>query len=290
MLYKVNSLTLGTSVLKKIFEINIQFNISQICHIEKFGFLLLFKDHHFIGHSDYKGKLTIPWFGKINESGDNYGTSPSFNYPSSICYSKRLNTCFIIENGGTKIKSIELGSKYCNKIQLSNNIDEMFSKIKSKENTITSCDIDKNGCLYWVANDVNRCFKKKHEDNMATSYIGNGKSGFSTSNNLNHCSLSRPCGIICLNDKLYITEYGNNCIREIGSHASTILGDPLNNILSHPTQIKNIGNILLFIDDEGIKYVSLVDKNNGLLYKSNNIISIDIINESKKELYLLEKV
>lgn len=290
MLYKLHSLTLGTSVLKKIFEINIQFNISRICHIDKFGFLLLFKEHHFIGYSDYKGKLTIPWSGNINESGDNYGSSPSFNHPSSICYSKGQNTCFIVESGGTRIKSIELNSKYCNRIALSNNIDTLFSKVRSKENIVTSCDIDKRGCLYWVASDVNRCFKKEYEDNMATSYVGNGRSGFAVSHDLSHCLLSKPCGIKYLNDKLYIAESGNNCIREIGKSVTAILGGPLNEVIYNPTQIKSIGNLLIFLDRDGIKYYSLGDKNNGLLYKANNIISIDVVNESKKELYVLEEI
>lgn len=290
MLYKLYNLTLGTGALKKIFEINIQFNISRICHIDKFGFILLFKDHHFIGYSDYKGKLTIPFFGKINESGDHYGTSPSFNYPSSICYSKNLGTCFIVENGGTNIKSIEVKSKYCSKISLSNNIDILFSKVKSKENIITACDIDKSGCLYWVANDVNRCFKKEYNSNMAVNYIGDGRSSFSTSNNLSNCSLSKPCGILCFNNRIYIAESGNNCIREVDEYASVVIGGPLNNSLSNPTQIKNIGSILVFMDNEGIKYYSLNHKNNGLLHKSNKVISIDLVNESKKELYVLEEV
>lgn len=284
MLYKIYNLLLGNNTLKKLFEINIQFNISQICHIDKFGFILLFKDHHFLGYVNYNGKLTIPWSGEINEPGDDHGSLPKFNYPSSICYCKGSDSCYIIDDGGIKIKSIEINSKYCNRIEI-HGIDKLFSKINSKKDIITSCDINSSGDIYWVADRVNRCFKKGRNDNLAISYIGNGKSGFSVSNNFNHCSLSKPCGIRCYNRNIYISDSGNNCIREVKDNISTIISD-----ISSPKQIKNIGNIFIFIDDEGLKYFSFNDKNMGILYKSKNIISFDLVNESKKEVYLLEKI
>ncbi len=118
MYYKLSKLLLGTNSVENVFEIGVDMTITSMCHVNDFGFLFLFRDNHCVGYSDYKGKTVIPWMGQINERGDKEGTRPLFSYPSSLCYVPLLKKCFLIESGGTRIKSIEISSKYCAKMPL----------------------------------------------------------------------------------------------------------------------------------------------------------------------------
>lgn len=288
MSYRLCKLSLGTSVLTPIFDINTNLIISNICHVDGYGYIFLLRDHHCLGHADYKGKITIPWMGYINEEGDREGSLPLFKYPSSICYYPDLKSCFLFSQGGTKLNAIEIASKYCSNISLSSSFLNYFSKLPLLNKIDTSCDVDKYGNLYWVVKDLHRCFKKKREDNEVVSYIGSGRSGFSISNNLNACLLSNPYGIRCRDSIIYISDGGNHCVRNIsGDIVGVTYGNPLNNkILNFPSQIRFINSIMYVIDCNEIKYFSLNDKNNGIIYTSPNIVGIE---NNKKELLVLER-
>jgi hypothetical protein len=58
------------------------------------------------------------------------------------------------------------------------------------------------------------------------------------------------------------------------------------NILSVPTQLKYNNGIVYILDGQDVKYLSLNDKNNGILYTSPNIVAIEA---GKKGIYVLEK-
>jgi len=289
MPYRMSKLSFGSSVLDPIFDINTDLEITGLCHVDKFGFLFLFRDHHCMGYSDYKGKITLPWMGVIDQKGDKEGTCPLFDHPSSICYWPHLKTCYLLEAGGSKLKSIEMGSKYCGKINLQDSYKRYFSKIDNVELMETACDVNAYGDLYWVVKNLHRCFKKKMENNMVENYIGNGHAGFSISNNLSVCLLSSPSGIKCLNNMIYISDSGNRCIREVnGGIIRLVMGNPLNEkILSFPSKIVINNSIIYVLDKYDIKYLSLNDKNNGLILSFQNIVAIE--SGARKDIYVLER-
>lgn len=289
MSYRMSKLSFGTSILTSVFDIQTDFLITGLCHIDEFGFLFLFRDHHCIGYSDYKGQFIMPWMGNIDQKGNTDGTLPLFNYPSSICYWPSLKACYLFDSGGFKLKSIEINSKYCSNISLHGAFDKYFSRAANTDLIETSCDINSHGDLYWVVKDLHRCFKKKMEDNIVHNYVGNGRSGFSVSNNLGLCSFSYPSGLKCINDSIYISDEGNHCVREINNNVvKIVVGHPLNDkILFSPSQIVYGNGIIYVLDKGNIKYLSLKDQNNGLIYSSPNIVAIEI---NKKDLYVLERV
>ena len=98
MAYKLCKIPLGTSAISPIFDIDTDMAITGMYHIEGFGFVFLFRDHHCLGYADEKGKVVVPWLGKPNESGNRDGGSPLFQYPSSICYSENLRSCFFLHD------------------------------------------------------------------------------------------------------------------------------------------------------------------------------------------------
>jgi len=288
MLYQLSKLSFGASKPEILFDIQIDFCITGLCHIPNKGFLFLFRDNHFIGFSDYRGNIKLPWMGIINERGNSEGTAPLFSYPSSVCYYPNLRRCFLIEDGGRVIKYLDMDSEYCGNVLTTGGSQKYFSNIKSLGGTKTSCDVNRYGNLYWCIREMHRCFKMNADDNMVVNYAGNGKSGFGVSNSLDACLMSRPSGIKCIDDSVFISDEGNHCIRKIdGGVISVFAGHPLSEQnLSFPSQIKSINGIMYVLDGQHVKYISLNDKNIGIIYTSPNIVGIEV--GSRKEVYILE--
>jgi hypothetical protein len=288
MSYEMCKLVIGTGKIERLFEINTDLSIGGLCHIDKFGFLFLFRDNHCIGYADDNGRVTIPWMGFLDEKGDEEGTDPHLSFPSSICYDPNLRLCFLLEYGGIRLRSIDVFHRYCGNIFFSDPFSVYFSKSNNIGSMETSCDVDRYSNLYWTVRDLHRCFKKPYVNSGVENYIGNGRSGFSISNNLNVCLFSKPSGIKCIDGSVYISDSGNHCIREVKDGVINMaLGNPMNeNILSVPTQLKYNNGIVYILDGQDVKYLSLNDKNNGILYTSPNIVAIEA---SKKGIYVLEK-
>ena len=289
MSYKLSKLPFGTSKPEKLFDIDTDFTITGMCHIEKFGFLFLFRDNHFIAHFDYKGKASLPWMGIVNEKGDHDGEFSLCSSPSSICYYPAMKRCFLLEAGGSKIRFIDIESKYCGGITLSPDFQRYFSKVLSVDKIETACDVDKYGNLYWTVKDLHRCFKKERDDNRIINYVGNGRSGFAVSNDMNSCLLSNPSGIKCVENLVYISDGANHCIRKVnGNIISIAAGNPTNEqILSFPSQIVHNNGIMYVLDKTHIKYLALKDLiDTGTIYTSPNIVAIE--GNIKKDIYVLE--
>ena len=294
MSYKICNLTLGTSAVELLFNIPTKLDITEMIYIKDFGFLFLLKNHHCLGFSDIKGNIQIPWMGNVGIMGEIEGTVPLFKYPSSICYDKTTKSCFLIENGGSKVRSIDLQSLYCRNVALPNNFWNYFEKTPSILKTDTYCSVDDHGNLFWTVKDLHRCFIKSRGNNLVHNYIGTGRVGFTVSSNMNECLMSNPCGIKCNKGSVYISDNGNFSIREIKGEGERInsvelfWGHPMNSrILSSPTQIKIMNDIMYILDSSSIKYFTIKDKSNGIIYSSPNIVSIDV--GIKKNLYILEK-
>ena len=68
-----------------------------------------------------------------------------------------------------------------------------------------------------------------------------------------------------------------------------VMGNPLNEkILSFPSKIVINNSIMYVLDKRDIKYLSLNDKNNGLILSSQNIVAIE--SGARKDIYVLERI
>jgi hypothetical protein len=291
MLYRLNKLSFGTSKVEKVFDIDIDLNITYFLHINNFGYIFLVKDSHCIGYIDNRGNLKLPWLGDIGNCGSEDGTMPLFMFPSSICYSLD-KTCYLLEKGGSQIRKIDMDSKYVFSILGSaekDNLNKFFPKFDSICNFETSCDIDLYGNLYWSIRPLHRCLKMNSENHSVKNYVGNGKPLFGSASHLDACCLFNPCGIQCINKAIYIADSGNHCIRSIIEHSiNVVFGHPLTRQLLNPSQIKFCKGLLYIKDGNMIYYYSFGDKNYGKIYESENLKFIET--NSQRDLLMLEKI
>lgn len=290
MPYKLLQFNFGNIKPKKYYNVDTDFNITNFIHIDDFGFLFLFKKDHFIGFMDYKNNIQMPWMGEIGIKGNKDSSCPLLDLPSSICYQPNIRACYLIEKGGSNIRKIELNPKYGSSFMGESDkrtLNKYFSKTNTIETTETYIDSDIKGNIYWVVKDLHRCFKRDYNNGTISNYIGNGQSGFSVSNDISNSQLSRPSGIKTIKESIYIADQGNHCIRSISNNINILLGHPLQYNFN-PSNIKYASNLFYFMDNHCVKYLSVNDKKDGIIYESPNIVSIDVNN--KRDLFVLEKI
>lgn len=296
MNYRLVKFQLGTSKLNSLLEFQSLFEITDICYVDGFGIILLFKNQHCLGLINKKNKFIFPWAGEPNQNGHRDSTLPLFNSPSSICYCNLSKNVFIIEGGGTIIRKIDLNPFYASSVfgnVVQKKISNYFVNFNNIGEISTSCCTDKNGDIYWLVKELNRCFKYKFNYSDFENYMGNGKYGFSISSDFHSSLVSSPSSILCFKDSVYIADSGNHCIRQ---DSKVIAGCPnklgykddngINAILDFPTKMIAMKNLICFIDVNKIRYYSMVDKSVGTLYASSNIISIGC---DAKDLLILER-
>jgi len=297
MIYKLLKKSLGIARIDSIFEVNLDFSILDTCYVPNFGFFFLTKNTHCLGLVSLSGKLEFPWVGQINEKGDKNGITGLFDSPSSLCYSLSGNKIIIIDSYGKRIRSVELESRYINTsiqgVEVAK-INRYFSKINTTE---SSCSIDSKNNIYWTARDVNRVFKFNTINGDIDVCMGSGKSGFSVGSNLKQCLLSKPNGIRCSNNTIFVCDSGNYCIRAITGESSYILaGKPMikgdeddigiKSLLSYPNKLRINYDVIYFADSQKLKVISLNDK---------KVITVrefekDFFIECDKHLYMLEQL
>lgn len=258
-----------------------------MCYIDKLGFLLLLPKHHCIGKvSD--GKTEIPWIGQLNQGGIKDGSLAKLDYPSSVCYLKDQDACFVMESGGSRIRKIQLWNKHAVSLLGANSygrISSFFVNIDDIGALKTDCGVDSRGNIYWVIDGLNRCFKYNAGMGDIECYVGDGHSGFSVSNKLCSCRLNFVGGVFVDEKNIYLSDTKNHCIRKVEDGVIGIVaGSPLKDDI-YPSKIRGYKSILYFIDGNEIKYMANNDV--GVLYRSEGIISIDV--DDKKNLYILEK-
>jgi hypothetical protein len=285
------------AIPKKLFDFQINYNITDFCYT-KSGFLFLLPDDHCIGRAAFNGKIELPFIGKIGERGKEDGYSSLLSYPSSICYYKDWDIAFVIENGGNTIKEINFNPPYTINL-LTEAAMEPINKffINSKERIAgTCCDVVRDRKIYWGVRNLHRIFKREEMDTKI--FFGNGRSGFSLANKKENCFISCPSGVKVLNKCLYVLEQGNNCIRQIQDDKISIVagvpqksgdeeGNSLRSKFNSPRRLTGFRNMLYFIDGNKIKYCALIQKQIGTAYTSNDIVSID--SDQDKKIYIMEK-
>lgn len=285
MNYKLSMFHLGTGKIELITNFSTPFEITEICFVNDFGYILLFKNQHCLGLLNKKNSFVFPWGGVPNQAGYRDSTLPLFDSPSSACYCKRTNHVYVVEKGGVRIRKLDLEPFYGSSVfgnTVQNRMSNCMQNFKDLQGVFTSCCVDGQGDIYWSIKEINRVFKYKFGISDFEYYMGTGKSGFSISSNKKTSLISSPSSILCNGDSVYISDSGNNCIREgvrvvVGcpNKDGDVNGDGIKSVLNYPTKMIVVKNLICFIDKDKIKYYSLKDKTVETLYSSPNIAFIE---------------
>lgn len=290
MSYQVIKRKFGTNKQEVLWEINVSGDISDFCFIPDFGCLLVFKDKHSIAHVDMEGNIDLSWIGTYGEQGNKDGTGrhARLSYPSSICYQSNLKKVFVVEDGGTNIRYIDIKSPYLSSL-LGKAVIESLTRYTLHvdiPSINTFCCVNKYGQLFWTADKLHRCFK--YYKGSANVVVGTGRCGYSTSSDVIHSKLNHPSGITMVGNKVYIADKGNHCIREISKGGICIFeGTPLNtNDMSNPSFLKNYKNIFYILDDNGVRYFSPSGPSKGVIHSGDKVEGVAL---DGKDLLILEE-
>jgi len=295
MPYQLSRISLGIKKIEKKIDIDSTLEINDICYVPDFGVVLVMKKHHCLGLINNKNKIDIPWKGQIGQEGNDYGSDPLFSYPSSICYNPLRKVIYVIENGGKYFKQIEMStslvytSLLLNKIILKS-IMPYFDKISNTELFDTSCSSSKHGEFYWCVKELNRCFRFDVDGSNLSSFIGNGRSGFSVSTKLKDNIMNHPSGIVCVENEIYISDTENHCIRKKKNNFLEVAsGSPNseNGVWNNPSKICFDNNLFYIRDKTKIK---CWQENKDVIdvYESDKMVSFDV--DRKKTIIVLEKI
>lgn len=272
-----------------------KFHITEICRIDDLGIILVSKDGHCLGLLNNKNELIFPWIGHPGQSGCLKGTGiyAKLHLPSSICYSKKYKKCYIVEDGGARIRSLELSMLYVS--SLFGKVDEQkmnmcFSKTKNVDSIDTYCSMETSSGgmdnIYWTVDQLHKCFK--YNGDKVTELIGSGKAGYSVSNNTYGCDLNYPSGIVNDENSVYISDTGNHCIRALNkSKTSVIVGSPdKNSTLVSPYCLRLARKVLYFIDNGNVISFSFNNRALKTIYSSQRLISIS--SGERGDIFILE--
>jgi len=287
MIYSLIKQKFGTSKLDPVFNIDLNYKIVDLCHVPDLGYIFVCEGVHALGYVDDNGSLVFPWAGNIENRGcqEGYKEYARFNMPSSLSYCKELGVCYVIDNNGRGVRSVDVRDGYVSAISNKNRKKD-FKRILDGAFISTSSTNDTRGKVYWTISDLNKVFSI--EDSEVYSLAGSGHSSFSVSNRLDKCSFNKPQGIKYTDGAIYVCDSGNKCIRRIKNGSVKIIaGSPdEKSLLGFPTRLKIKNNIGYLVDKDEIKYFSFGNSSIGTVYKSKKIIDIEI--SEKKDLYILE--
>lgn len=295
MNYELSRLYFGTNKLESILEFKSEFAITNFCYADQIGYILLFKEEHCLGLIDSKNKFIFPWAGQLGKSGHYDSTAPLFEYPSSACYSSLDKKVYVIENGGSRIRRLELNPFYASSVfgqAVNKKMEEYFPSNLSRGGIKTSCCIDSYGNIYWTVREFNRVFKYQPNLSNFSIYMGDGKYGFSVSSDFVSSKTASPSCVLCSGDSVYIADSDNRCIREgkkiiagCANKAGYKDDIGIKALLDYPSKMVLVRNNLIFLDGDRIRYYSIGNKNVGTLYCISNIISIESDNKNLVVLY-----
>jgi len=268
--YVVSKIKFGTSNKTLIAKLNTRSAIRDLCYINNLGFVFI--------HSGVIGLVNLK--GQIN-----YGfIIDNVEDPVSLCYSTKHYICCVLEKGGKSLKYFELkdnnlipflGDVYQRKL------NELLKNFSIDTICSYGClDDDKN--VYYMYNDLNKGLKFTNSE--FKHFIGKGKSGYSSSNDLLGLMFNKPSGIAFYDRKFYIADTGNHCVRLLNGTLSTLIGSPFDSSLN-PTKISVKNKLGYFISSDQIYYFTLEGKN-GSCYRSEKLVSFDM--DEQKNLYVVE--
>ena len=138
--------------------------------------------------------------------------------------------------------------------------------------------------------DLNRVFILNAEAIYKT--IGNGRRDYCLSSNILESGVSLPKGIVLYNDELFISDYGNGCIRSFSSFDynvthKVIAGSPTKkNIKANKMFV--INKILYYDSNDVIYQCSIGGGNPTIYYKNDKLRNISINHDRTKIIMMME--
>lgn len=279
------------------FELNC--DIDDLCCVDKFGFLFSSTSSHCVGLVTNEGELTYPWLGKLNQSGMKNGNKEVslMESPSSVCYDKESEICYVVEHQGRVFRRIDIQSPYIAAIiggSDQKKIDQHY-RGSFKTGAVIASDINGSGFVYMANSVMNRIFWFR--PSKVNLFAGSGKRGYCTSNNFKACMFNAPEGIACNGKDIIVSDTGNSCIRLIQSDGvKVVAGFPMrpgdkdgkgsDSLLTSPKKIRAKKGFAYFIDGNKIKHLTLSSYQVETIYESEKVVSIDLLD---KKLFILER-
>lgn len=286
MQYKLLKKQIGVRETQILLEFENEYVIKDICCINKDT--ILFSAGNYIGKIENYKNIVFPYVGCKN--GENRKGSANFvnlYNPSAILQSPfNIEEIYIVENGGVDISLYNISEDYFSQVfgEYEQHKLKNYCKRISGESTTQSCF--SSNIFYWTIPSCHRIVSL--DSCVIKTVVGNGKAGFSTSNNLNNCQVFNAQGITSINGEVYISDTNNNCIRTIKNNLILSFGNPSTTELEHPKKILEHSNFLYVQDDIGIKIINIKGpKKINILYDSKNIVSMTF--QKDKSLIILEK-
>lgn len=263
---------LGTSAKTVIFDTDLKIN--DFCFVEKRGFVIATDEG--VGLLNFKNEFIMPWVSNLKKV-------------SSIYFQEKKKKFYAIE-GYRDIKYFSLNNPRAFDF-MGGVSKELFNKYLSKtvdDGCTVGCSANKKG-VYYIHSGLNRCLYIERD--KLKVLMGNGRQGFSIATDLKDCQLNNPKGVCCCDKKIYISDTGNSCIRTVENSKTKVeIGRPdSNSSIKEPSKIVIKRGLIVFIDDNIVKYVNIGNSDVGNLYKAeDNIVSIDIGDD--RSLYVLSEV
>jgi len=263
----------GTSEKTVIFELDKNIKANDFCYLSDKGFFIATDVG--VGLLTNEGQFILPYIANI------------YN-PQAIYYQKQKQNFYVVD-GYRDLKYFSSHNSNGFNVMGEKN-KKVFDKYLSKtqdDNCVVDCSADSRGNVYYIHSGLNRCLKV---NGMRTlSFMGNGKHGFSVSTKLNDCMVSNPSGVCCKGKDIYISDNGNNCIRNISKDNKSRIAITSVEGRIQPSKIVINGELVYYIDENSIKYSTIANSDNGNVYKSeDNIVSLDVGDD--RSLYVLSEV
>lgn len=293
----------GSSKLDTLFEFTHESNVKDICLVDDIGYV--FSSGNCLGIIGFDGKLTYPWMG-INSGEDVRDgdfNSVIFKNPTSLAYHKKKKYLYLVEDGGTQIREIDVELRSSSMLLKYTDKDTMMKYFSGNSRSYNRCDIaiSNDHIIYWTIGALNRVFKIEFSNFLPV--IGNGQQGYSVTSNVKDNAFNTPSGIACSDKSVYIVDTFNSCIRRLdykigkGYSVSLVAGKPCckgdSDDIGHccrlisPTKLVIKNKFGYFIDHNKVKSLALTNYDVRCMYESDKLVSIDM-NEAK-DLLILEK-
>jgi hypothetical protein len=287
MKYKLVKKKVGTQELSDVIEFENSLEIRDIHFCNKNG--IFFSAGDFVGKIDLSNNILFPYLGATEDSNINRGeiSQVKLNAPCSFYSDNRNDTLYISENGGELIRLFNLNEQYLSPMMEGVHEKDYLSffvrrKIENLKSFIFSNGVE----TFWTVPSLNRIFAYK--DCILRLVAGNGRAGFTTSNNIENCQFSSPQGIIVIGRNVYVADTGNNCIRVINDKVELFSGFPLRKDFDAPSKMVERNGVIFVLDRNGLKSIGLKDPQKiVVVYDSTNIVSMTVAED--KSLMILEK-
>jgi len=235
-------------------------------------------DVFFLAHSHGVGRMVSE---DVNlEWSSTLVNKTPFDNPSSIDYSSLTHSLYVVEQGGSMIRYINISDTSSKPLFDNERFKKKYFRDVNSQTKIST----KGGDITWCVANINRCFRlNKFEPDVLA---GNGKSGYSISTPT-HSRFCHPDGISKLGQLVLIADSGNHCVRGVSKDSVVqVFGG-----LSSPRKLISSYDRIFFISGKKVYTVSTAGKSASIyeIYQSANEV-ISICTLDKKNIYILEIV